>query len=187
MNYTAVNTKISAMGTGDENYKRIVAWLPSKGLRDFIQLMMPGKTRDIPDYLHLWKRIKQLDGSNRRALLPLVGMEIDLVNIVWMFRLKRYYGISGDKTYGWLIPVVYRLTQEQTRQMGNTQDDKGLLALLKQTPYGTVFADFDKPEQRMFSILEGQYKKTARLYPQSLAPVCDFLFTIQMKKRFGKR
>jgi hypothetical protein len=181
MDYTAVNAKVRAMTTGD--VKRILPWLPDKPRRELLSLMVPESIhgRGIHEYLPLWRRLHQCDKENRRALLPLIGMEIDLRNIVWMYRLKKYYGVSGVATYGKLIPIRHRLTEGQTRLMAEAGDPRQLLSVVSQGPYAGFFPSFNKPEKYLCLGLEARYKRQARLHPRSLAPVCAYLYAWQMK------
>jgi hypothetical protein len=177
MKYTAVNTKVHAMGA-DGDCQRVVAWLHDKKIRDFVQLMMPERipNRDIPDYLLLWKKLNRLDKKNRRVLHPLIGTEIDLRNMIWMYRLKRFYNVAGDATYGRLIPIRYRLTEALTREMVDSKDEKNLHNRVALSPYAAVFPSFERPERLMYRALSALYKKAARYHPHSLAAVCAFLY-----------
>jgi vacuolar-type H+-ATPase subunit C/Vma6 len=212
MYYTAINTKVCAMGAGllgagdyeqlccmataqeqearlgqrtsfAQDLKRILPWLHDKALRDFVALMThePERGRDISDYLTLWKRLHRMDNANRKALLPVVGMEIDLRNTVWIYRLKRYYKVTGGETFGRLIPLRYRITETQARQMADAKNGKDLLAVFAESGYASIFQSFERAEQAINLALALQYKKMARLYPHSLAAVCGYLFAKKME------
>lgn len=187
MNYAAVNAKVRAMGADTESparsddLARISRWLPEKRLCDFVALMMG--ERDIPGYLYLWQRLHRLDKPNRRALSPLVGMEIDLRNLVWIYRLKHFYGVAGGETFGRLIPLRYRLSEGHMRQMADAKDEKSLLAIIAQSPYAAIFSALEGAEQAINRALTRQYKRQARLYPHTLAPVCRYLFARKMEAR----
>ena len=169
------------MGTDDWDYgdglRKISMWIPVKYLRDLLAMMMPETERGVSDYISLWRRLRYGCIADRRALLPLIGAEIDLRNIVWMYRLKEYYGVFGGVTYGRLIPIRYRLTEETMRKMADAKDCKALLAVVSQGPYAEVFPSFIKPERSLYHALAALYGKQARIHPDSLAPVCACLHT----------
>jgi len=183
MGYTAVNTKIRAMGKrfGIKDLDRILLWLPDKPSRDLLTAMMFERERGITGYLLLRRALRYACKADRRALTSLAGMEADLCNIVWMYRLKKYYGVTGDATYGRLIPIRYRLTEEMTRRMVSAKDEEGLLAIVSQGPYAAVFPSFERPERLMHQALVKQYNKQARLHPNTLAPVCAYLYEARMR------
>jgi V/A-type H+-transporting ATPase subunit C len=160
-------------------------WLHEKGPRNFIASLFPeaGPPRGINEYLSLWRKTNVLDKTNRPILRSLLGMEIDLHNIVWMYRLKRYYGVYGDGTYGFLIPVRHRLVPEMTKRMADAKDERRLLSVAAEGPYSRVFPHFERPEQLLYQALAAHYKKEAKAHPHSLAPVCGYLFAKQMEAR----
>jgi len=178
MNYHALNTKIKAAQQQECDYLR---WLPSKSLRDFMHIY------EGTDPVATWKRLARLDKNNRQALAPTLGMEIDLMNIVWMYRLKKFYNVIGEGTFGRLMPVRYRLTEEETKQMALAKDEDALLTLVGNSPYGTVFPSFTRPELKAYTTLAIQHKKQARLHPNSLAPLCAELFALKMEHTWLKK
>jgi hypothetical protein len=185
--YTVLcNAAVIKKDTGyNDDVRRVLLWLQEKPLRDFVHLFMsvPGISRDIPLYLTLWKKLHSLDKNNRNALLPVLGMEIDLRNIVWAYRLKTYYNVQGNNLFGRLIPLRYRLNEAITCEIANAKTGKDLLVVLAKSPYTAIFPNFTHMEQKINHALAMQYKKQARLHPHTLAGVCRYLFAKQMELR----
>ncbi|MCL2404290.1 MAG: V-type ATPase subunit [Defluviitaleaceae bacterium] len=197
MNYAALNAKLRAMSakTPSPQASKVVylaainicRYIPDKPLKDFIVEAARFATGDvnIHCYTTQWKRLNRLDKPNRVALRSIQGAEIDLNNILWMYRLKRYHRVTGDGTYGYLVPIRYRLCRETTRRMADCVTPKALLDEVLNSPYATDFnmlikEGFDRtsaqtPEQMLANAICRRYQAAARRYPNSLAPALAYL------------
>ena len=192
MNYAAVCAKIKAMSAHTTNellplnriYTRIKPFIFEKSLRDYIELLfgLPEKPGDeqltgLPShFLLIWKKQNQLDMVNRKIMNRIVGTQIDLMNILWMHRLKHYYNIVGERTYGFLVPVHHRLTPAVIKEMADSKDSPSLLGIVTASAYREVFRDFSYPEQGISREIAREYAKASRAHPNSLATICGFLF-----------
>ena len=189
MNYAAVNAKINAMGAKpmpeqiSQAAISICRYIPDMQQRDYIMAAArPSHTDSLHYYTAQWKRLARLDKPNPVALRPALGAEIDLNNILWMYRLKKYHGIVGDETYGYLIPLRYRLSREATRRMAEAATHEALLGELALSPYATDLGSLAgkpqaalTPEQALTKAVYHRYQTAARRYPNSLAAVMAYL------------
>jgi len=198
MNYAAINAKLKAM-----NARRPIHWdqetvikcasnicryVPGKLHKDYITAMALAtiRGRSLHYYTTQWKRLNRLDKFNRIALRCIMGAEIDLYNILWMYRLKRYHRVTGDGTFGYLVPIRYKLSRETTRQMADTATPEALLNIVANGPYSTDFKHLGKgpeilsggltPEQMLEIAIARRYQSAARRYPNSLAPALAYLY-----------
>lgn len=94
-------------------------------------------------YAALYQRIhKAYTGPEQKVLLQSVGMQVDLLNITHILRLKRYF--PGDSRYfSALFPFNYRLKPDMIQALCAAEDDEAVFALLADSPYARVFADRD--------------------------------------------
>jgi len=180
MNYAAINAKVGGMGTRALTKKEAVSsiclYIPDKDLRNYVKAHMGS---GINYYLTRWKVLARLGRANRQALRGILGAEIDLTNIIWMYRLKRYRGIRGDSTYGYLIPIRYRLSRAATQRMAECENTKALLEEISKSPYARDIDFSDKkatPEQQLISVINKRYKNAARRHPNTLVPVLAYLY-----------
>jgi len=217
MNYAAINAKLSAMGsrllkphdyealnnvapadlrqTIIEAAALICRYITDKTQRSYITAMAAAAFQEgkLHYYTTQWKSLNRLDKSNRSALRHTLGVEIDLNNILWMYRLKRYHRITGDPTYGHLIPIRYKLSHETTRRMAVCTTPKALLEEVALSPYAADFALMSAkdtgqtawtslqsasnvtPEQALAQVIDRRYQIAARNFPNSLAPALAYL------------
>jgi V/A-type H+-transporting ATPase subunit C len=64
---------------------------------------------DLFYYLNLWRHTKMLKGKERAAVEGIIGTQIDLRNIMWVYRFKKYYSLKPEEIYSFLIPIHYKL------------------------------------------------------------------------------
>ena len=212
MNYAAVNAKLKAMSAkilprDSEAIPRtavnICRYILGKAQRDYVNAMARAAHSTfeggLSHYVSQWKRLNRLDKPNKLALRGVLGAEIDLNNILWMYRLKRYHNVAGDATYGYLVPIRYKLSREVTRRMAEVETAMELLEEVARGPYGEDFAYISAytvgkeaapgalahsgdigergptPDYMLAIALNRRYITAARRHPDTLAPVLAFL------------
>ena len=94
-------------------------------------------------YEILLDSVKQLSASDQRIAQRLIGVEIDLQNISWIMRLKRYYDLPMEAVLSTLIPGGYSLRRQQI---------EGLYSARNMT---SVLQDFVKEQYPGLSTLLG--------------------------------
>jgi V/A-type H+-transporting ATPase subunit C len=134
---------------------------------------------DIYYFTKSWRlKDKILKGNNKKALTLRLGTEIDLLNIMWIYRSKKMYDMNSADIFTYLIPINYKLTIAQlTKLIGAVTLDE-YMNLLTTTKYkyfipylknGTMEHEFDRIINRIFL-----YNITR--YPASMTVVNYFLF-----------
>ena len=208
MSYAALNAKLSAMSARSATPQNsntitqaatdICRYITGKLQRDYVAAMALAVSQDknIQYYTAQWKRLNRLDKTNWTALRSILGAEIDLNNILWMYRLKRYHCVTGDATFGYLVPIRYRLSRETTRRMADCGTPIDLLDEVERSPYAVDFAlminkktstetksiiaseSRPTPEQMLTMAIIRRYQTAARRYPNSLAATLAYLHTV---------
>jgi len=120
------------------------------------------KPKDINYYLQLWRLTKTLKKQDKKAMSNILGTEIDLTNIIWAYRLKKFYTVSGDATFGYLIPVHYKLSSQIINRIVAEKNPDALPSILLPTAYAGIFESFANPEEKLSSILKAKYKTASR-------------------------
>jgi hypothetical protein len=147
-----------------------VKWLPVGSCRSFALALskVPTQDRGIKDYLQLWKLAGKLDAYNRRAVLPILGAEIDLCNIIWLYRLTHFREITGEAAFAHLVPVRWRLSRGYLRGLA---EGANFFQKVKEGYYSKIFSDFVQPERAVRAALLRMCKIQAIAYPNSIARV----------------
>jgi len=162
-----------------EGILSITRFLTIKSEKIFVNNFAQGflsNARDINYFIMLWNGVETLNIRERKAMQNALGAEIDLTNILWIYRLKKYYEIYGDATYGFLIPVRHRLTNDTFADLVTCKDIIGLQSKLSETIYCNTFDGFSNAEQSLKYAVIKQYRKEGRRSHIALA--CGYLYEV---------
>lgn len=134
---------------------------------------------DIYYYQNAWKMKDALAGKKMRSIFTrILGTEIDWLNIMWMYRFKRFYNMKTADIAVNMIPIQYRLKKQETRKLldaGNLSEFESILA---KTVYFTEKDAVVKlgDEITFRHIMDRTYDQICRKYPMSVAPVLKYLY-----------
>lgn len=136
---------------------------------------------DLLYFRTIWKVMgKHLKKEEKELLSNCFGSKLDLLNIQWIYRSKKYYQIQSTDIYSLLIPTNYHLTKEQITKMAEAGTIEEFYGLLKTTYYGRK-ADievFDLPDLEKLTkeVLDKIYRSTSQQNPYSIATLNSYLY-----------
>ena len=97
-------------------------------------------TLDLYYFSTIWKQNSKLTKGKTQVLLTRsLGSQIDLLNMMWIYRTKKYYQMPEASTYALLIPVTYKLHDSDIRAMVSAADNRALEEAIQKTYYGRRF------------------------------------------------
>lgn len=140
---------------------------------------------DYPDICMMLDRLffKKLWSAAKKSVpqgdvfIKYVGMLIDYNNIMWIYRLKRFFKTPNELIYTYLIPVYYRLTSEQISAIVEASSTEEAEKLIRATKYADILSpngDNSFIENNYKRIYYEQAKKAYKLYPETLTQVFAF-------------
>lgn len=95
---------------------------------------------------YYFEKIYNLAKKVNKNLQILIGTEIDLLNIIWIYRAKKYFGYSVEDTREILIPVNYKINKRIQEELLNCIDFNEIKTVLENTVYKNVFLDENEIE-----------------------------------------
>jgi V/A-type H+-transporting ATPase subunit C len=99
---------------------------------------------DIYYYTLLWKEIgKFIEKKSQSELLDLFGKKIDILNILWVYRCKRYFKVPDEMIYTHIIPISYKITRERLSDIVAGDIDY-LVDNIQKTRYAGLFENIGK-------------------------------------------
>ncbi|MCL1863315.1 MAG: V-type ATPase subunit [Defluviitaleaceae bacterium] len=110
------------------------------------------------------------DKPCRESLRRVRGMELDLRNILWIWRLKTYHGVDGDGVFAFLSPHMYKLGLTEIRQLAFAKSTQEFLQILQGGAYPSVFRNHK--DGIMFGEQDMARAVMAQLHKESRQ--CDF-------------
>ena len=78
-------------------------------------------------------------GNVRKSLLKSFGMQIDLINIINIMRIKKYFAYDIEELQSFIIPHYYKINLGFLKQLAAVESEAEELALFDQTIYGSLF------------------------------------------------
>jgi V/A-type H+-transporting ATPase subunit C len=160
---------------GTEYYSLLTKLSTRAGISSFDYEM----ALDVYYFTKSWKlKDKILKGNNRRAFTLRLGTEIDLLNIMWIYRSKKMYDMGASDITTYLIPINYKLTIAQLSKLISAMTLEEFMNLLN----GTRYKEFTKSlrdgtmGQEYNSIINRLYLYHINRYPASMASVNYYLF-----------
>ncbi|MDF2539906.1 MAG: hypothetical protein K0S76_2927 [Herbinix sp.] len=165
---------------GTEYYSMLSKLSNKSGLSSFDYEM----ALDVYYFTKSWKlKDKILKGNNRKAFTLRMGTEIDLLNIMWIYRSKKMYDMGAAEIFTYLIPVNYKLTIAQLTKLISSVTLDEFMNLLSTTKYkdfvthlrnGTMEHEYSRIINKIFL-----YNITR--YPASMTVVNYYLFRRDME------
>ncbi len=106
----------------------------------------------------------------------IIGFEIDLRNIMWVYRLKKYYNVTRGMLVAALVPIKYKLPHVSLMRMVDAADTGGILAEISEGPYKNVIKDFENPERDFKRAMRRAYCNEILQHPFSVASAAGYIF-----------
>ncbi|MCI9541338.1 MAG: V-type ATPase subunit [Lachnospiraceae bacterium] len=121
---------------------------------------------------------KLFTGNEKKALIEAFGTKLDMLNIQWIYRSKKYYSMSPADIIAILLPAHYKLKPETLSAMVHTETIEELIELISSTCYGRQFRETDPItlEKAYNALLSAAHKAALRKYPYSIACVNTYLY-----------
>ncbi len=117
---------------------------PLRRASDFnADFFMLGMIFDEYYYRNLWKMINKLPKSDAEGFKKIIGSSADMLNIMWIYRGKKYFNFSNEVIFSYLLPVRYKLNENVIRSLVNSSGEEGFAADVKRTPYARLMNDTD--------------------------------------------
>ncbi len=132
---------------------------------------------DLFYFRYLWKHKEEFIPKGELPLFEkLFASRIDLLNLLWIYRSKKYFVVPNSEIYSFLIPVYYKISQNEIKQMVESDSDEEILDLIKNTHYGS-FYDIDVTENlgsQFEEILTGIYLDIFKSNPYSVTCISAY-------------
>lgn len=111
---------------------------------------------------------------NTESSKKLIGTKIDLENIIWIYRMKKYYNMPEEEIKKYIIEVDYNL--KCLNELIAIDDYKQITEILKKTKYKEIFeTENENLEILIRKYMYNQYKKTFRQAKYDIPTIISYL------------
>lgn len=136
-------------------------------------------TLDLYYFTALWKeRKKVLKKKELEIFTRDCGSKIDLLNLQWIYRAKKYYEMDKADIYSLLIPIHYKISTDLIKELAETSNIEEFNEAMRRTSYSHRY-DFEQKrtiEQMYADCLYHLYTVDRRRNPYSIATINTYLF-----------
>ena len=115
--------------------------------------------------------------SYNKELENMIGTEIDLLNIITIYRANKYFAYSDNEIKKLLIPIFYKLNKNTVNKLINCNDFDEVASSLNKTPYSEVFKEENYLEHDKNQYLYNIYIKYFR---EKLFNICTVFCNINL-------
>lgn len=137
---------------------------------------------DMRYFMTMWrKKKKNLSPEEQKMIERTFGSGIDMLNLSWIYRSKKYYHLTPEELYALLIPIRYRLSAEEMKKMVEAPGLTEFIELERATCYGPMVKAYMEKQGGTFAEAQGAlllqlYEREARRHPYSIAPIHSYFF-----------
>ncbi len=134
---------------------------------------------EISYFTQVWKQIEKFSGSQMRQVLREVfGTQADWLNIMWMYRGKKFFRQKPEELEGLLIPLQYKLKKTEKRKLLEAEQTEEFCRILADTVYfkGRDALVKMQDEISYHQVMKNMYQRICRKYPASMAPVFYYFY-----------
>lgn len=134
---------------------------------------------DIYYFSTLWRKVKRiLKDKEREIFLRDFGTKIDLLNLQWIYRAKKYYHMLAPDIYALTIPYHYRLKIEEFKALVEAPTVEEFENKLAGSYYARRYETENELtlERKYKDILKYIYTVDRRRNPYSIASINTYLF-----------
>jgi V/A-type H+-transporting ATPase subunit C len=139
-------------------------------------------------YQALWDITAHLNQTDRHIVRRMVGIEIDLQNLDWVARIRKYYQAQLAAMDVSLIPNGYRLPQATLRRMITTGSldegiDRILPGIATESADTTQTEALEKLEQFLNQALHYEANRLFLEYPLSIGSSIGYYYLLRIETR----
>lgn len=134
---------------------------------------------DLYYFSMMWKiRKGAWNKSDKETLTKELGTKIDLLNLQWIYRAKKYYHMLAPDIYNLLIPIQYRLGNQEFKDLVEAPSVEEFFRRLNETFYGRKYQldEQHNVEDIVNECLRHILTVSYRNHPYSLASIHQYLF-----------
>lgn len=130
-------------------------------------------------FSNIWKKKeKLLKGKERELMTQVYGSQIDMLNMMWIYRAKHYYQMSPAAIYTLIIPISYKLRKKQLQDLVEAEDEKALEEATRETWYGQRHQELTETDLELLhrQLLWRIYQVDQHRNPYSMTAVTSYLY-----------
>ena len=141
---------------------------------------------DIYYFMNIWKNRKQyFKSKDLKTLTDIIGKKIDFLNIMWIYRSKRFYDVDAKHIYSYIIPIHYKLSSNQLMNLIEAASLDEFNTILQTTFYHEPDENIKNGHFSVENLYQDHllklYQTNQQKYPISMCTILYFLFMKELE------
>jgi V/A-type H+-transporting ATPase subunit C len=138
-------------------------------------------------FLYLKKFINKLAIEDREILKRINGINIDLINLQWIFRAKKSYELTPEVILARCINEGHKLRKDKLKDLSYAKSIDEFYTLVETTYYKSIFLEAENKEylleREMLSYLKNLFLKYKREYKTNISVLVSYFELSYMEMR----
>jgi len=132
---------------------------------------------DFVYFMSIRKKLKHLDIENKDVGYSITGVEVDLLNLGWIYRGKIFYEISPEELFNYTIYNGSKFSKDKLIKLCYVNDMEDFRNLIERTPYAHIYENYDliSIEKRQREFQKKYYKKFLRENRNNISMVMSYI------------
>ncbi len=139
----------------------------------------PGCELELRTYAY--KRLLESKAAvNNKEIQDYICAQIDMINIINAYRLKKHYDVPPARIKAQMIPIYRRVPERTFDELYAASDADEYLKLLRKTYYGRTLTDEELYQSAERAMQRQRYRVTKRAFALAASPPTAFLCYIHL-------
>jgi V/A-type H+-transporting ATPase subunit C len=134
---------------------------------------------DIDYYQRLFECVDKFSSVDKNIARKILGIEVDIENINWLIRLRKYYSLGMGEILDWVIPGGGKIHKDKMREFYVSNGLSKVIEGLALGPYvklkELVEENIYLLENFLYEVLLRQIKRTLAGFPFTIGTVLGYL------------
>ncbi|MCT4585609.1 MAG: V-type ATPase subunit [Peptostreptococcaceae bacterium] len=135
-------------------------------------------------FRELVEKSKLLNTTDRYIILDMIGVNVDLINLQFIYRAIKYYNITPEEILNYTIPLGKYMRINKLKKLAYIKTVDEFFREIKSSKYNYIFKDDDlKIEINQLSFFEMFLTKVSKKNPFTIAQIIEFIHLLEFEVR----
>lgn len=128
-----------------------------------------------------FNRLIDISKNRNNKLENMISKKVNVINLLWLYRLKKYYNFSEDELKEVFINQEKHNSKFEIKQFLSLENDKEILEMFEKKSYIKKYEKNISLEQNINRYLYKEYQKKFRSQVFDISSVCAYINLIEME------
>lgn len=136
-------------------------------------------TLDFKYFSRIRDIVKKINKTDASIVQEAIGVYIDLLNLQWIYRGMKFYKISKEELFNYIIYDGYKLNNKVLKELCYAENIEQFIEMLRGTGYGKIFREIKNVdyllEIEILNYIKSRYLKIYKSGKMDISVLISFL------------